>query len=181
MLALGGVRRPSRSPPNDTLWCLRCLASLSADKVPRGPDCERAWPRDAGHSMTAYMSLSTPGEEGTSIISDMNAPRRRTPPEKKKLALRRDSLSTSDHYEVGLKRKKKSTTRSNRHAVKQTLKDPETDALPRRKQVDLKTIGASLQKDIDRKQERRARLEQTPRKSAEARERRRQRRGGGSG
>ena len=93
-------------------------------------------------------------------------------------------MSTSDHYEVGLKRKKKSTTRANRHGVKQALKDPDADALPQRKEV--WQLGPSgelyrLQDDIKLKQQRRAQLEQAPRKNAEARERRRQRRGGGSG
>jgi hypothetical protein len=112
----------------------------------------------------------------------MSVPRRRTPREKKDLALKRDSLSTTDHVHIGHKRKKKSTTRANRHAVKQTLKDPEADALPRRKQVDLGPSGdrPSLQSDIERKQESRAALEQTPRKSEEARARRKNRRDGGT-
>lgn len=118
------------------------------------------------------------------MIVGMRAPKkRRTPPEKKKLALTRDSLSLSDPYAVGQKRKKKVRTRANRRAVKQALKDPEVDALPRRK--DTQELGPSgeplrLQDQIKSKQERRARLEQSPRKNTEARDGRRQRRRGSS-
>jgi hypothetical protein len=110
----------------------------------------------------------------------MSAPKRRTPPEKKELALTRDSLSLSDPWPVGQKRKKKARTRANRRAVKQTLKDPDVDALPRRKDVpELRPSGEPLrlQDQIKSKQQRLARLEQSPRKNAEARERR-HRRGG---
>ena len=66
--------------------------------------------------------------------------------------------------------------------MKQILKDPEAGSLPRRKQVDLGPSGerATLQGDIERKQERRARLEETPRKNVEAREQRKHRRGAGN-
>lgn len=110
----------------------------------------------------------------------MTAPRKRTPPEKKKLALKRDSFTSSDHYDVGLRRKKKSTTRANRHAVKQALRDPERDTIPKRKEVPLGPGTPKLERALEAKRERRARLEQSPRKNPDARGRRRARRGSSS-
>jgi hypothetical protein len=102
---------------------------------------------------------------GSYHVESMSAPRRRTPPEKKNLALARDGLSSSDPWAIGVKRKKKRTTRANRHAVKQALRDPERDVIPKRKQVaDLRPSpeAPTLKGDIEWKRQRRAPLEQNP-------------------
>jgi hypothetical protein len=105
--------------------------------------------------------------------------RRRSPQEKKKLSLARDNLSTTGEAPHALrnhwKKKKRSAERARRTAERISL-DVQPDAFaPVRRRTVRKWGSQRLGEAIVAK--RKVRADQTPRKSAAARERRRLRRG----
>jgi hypothetical protein len=107
------------------------------------------------------------------------AGRRRSPQEKKELSLKKDTpldAKTPKGFRKHWPKKKAGPTRANRHAVKQTLhEEPEAESLPARKEI-RKWPQRSLGETIASKRERRAGVNEKPRKSEAARARRRARR-----
>lgn len=106
--------------------------------------------------------------------------RRRSPPEKKRLSLARDNLSTTGEAPHALrnhwKKKKRGAERARRTAERVALEVRPDDFAPVRRPTVRKWGFARLGAEIAEKLERRA--DETPRKSAAARERRRLRRAG---
>jgi hypothetical protein len=100
--------------------------------------------------------------------------RRRTPPEKKRLSLERDT-PLGAKYPKGFRkhwpRKQAAAERAFRHAQRQSLDTGNADAAVRRRTV-RKWSQAKLGEVIAVNAERRAGLQETPRKSAAARARR---------
>ena len=107
------------------------------------------------------------------------ARRRRNPQEQKRLSLARDNLSTTGEAPHALrnhwKKKKRSAERARRTAERIALEGRPNDFAPVRRRTVRKWGWARLGVAIAAKRE--ARVEQTPRKSVAARERRRLRRG----
>jgi hypothetical protein len=105
--------------------------------------------------------------------------RRRSPQEKKKLSLARDNLSTTGEAPHALrnhwKKKKRSAEHGRRTAERISLAVQPDDFVPVRRRTVRKWGWARLGDAIAAKLK--ARANQTPRKSAAARERRRLRRG----
>lgn len=104
--------------------------------------------------------------------------RRRTPPEKKRLSLERDTPLSAKYPKAFRKhwpRKKAAAERAFRHAQRQSLAAGEEDPAIRRHQV-RKWPQPRLGEAIAISAERRARLQETPRKSPAARARRARRR-----
>jgi hypothetical protein len=106
--------------------------------------------------------------------------RRRSPPEKKRLSLARDNLSTTGEAPHALrnhwKKKKRNAERVRRTAERVALAVQPDDFAPVRRPTVRKWGYARLGEDIARKLEGRAASSKKPRKSAAARERRRLRR-----
>jgi len=107
------------------------------------------------------------------------ARRRRSPQEKKRLSLARDNLSTTGEAPHALrkhwKKKKRNAERARRTAERVVLEVRPDDFAPVRRRTVRKWGWQRLGEAITAKLE--ARSDQTPRKSAAARERRRLRRG----
>jgi len=107
--------------------------------------------------------------------------RRRSPPEKKRLSLARDNLSTTGEAPHALrnhwKRKKRSAEKARRGAEREALAVQPGDFTPVRRRTVRKWGFARLGEAIAAKRETREKLMTSPRKSEAARERRRVRRG----
>lgn len=105
--------------------------------------------------------------------------RQRSPQEKKRLSLARDDLSTTGEAPHALrnhwKKKKRSAERARRTAERVVLEVKPDDFAPVRRRTVRKWGRAKLGEAIAAKLEKRA--DETPRKSAAARDRRRRRRG----
>jgi hypothetical protein len=107
------------------------------------------------------------------------ARRQRSPQEKKRLSLARDNLSTTGEAPHALrnhwKKKKRSAERARRTAERVAIEVRPDDFAPVRRRTVRKWGWSRLGEAIATKKE--ARADQTPRKSAAARQRRRLRRG----
>jgi len=109
------------------------------------------------------------------------SPRRvRTPPERKQLSLQRDTIDVGE-YPKAFRRKhpiaKARAERAARHEVRRRLKQGREDIEQVRREQVRKWQPVRLIDLIQAKADRRAAVQDTPRKPSETRERRRQRRG----
>lgn len=108
------------------------------------------------------------------------ARRVRTPQEKKRLSLTRDSIVGAEYPHALRKHwgsRKRSAERARRTAERVALATAREGFAPVRRRTVRKWGSATLGEVIAEKQERRARLADAPRKSLAARQRRRMRRG----